>query len=351
MSVLSEALGQAGSRVGGAAGGVAGSGVGGLLGQVGDVLSAPRRKLWSLLGAPEHGNELVSQLTGMDKDSGLAHVLGTGAEILGDPLTYAGGLGGLLKGAVLGSRVGKALETAALVRGPNYAGGAEKLTNLALPATMGAAEDAGRLAALAKGPNASRILGEVPQGSTFLGSGAEGIALKTPAGDVLRFGDNLGSLPPPRVRDPLMLQPTRDVAIGNVRAERLPFADVADAGSGRLSPRDYLNMRRQMGGMEQQLESRGLRATDLHSGNVGMVGGEAKIIDPGAVESMTGAIPPEALPMRAPGPMQNALLRMLGSDKLVQDELARRAAAIPTSPTLSFPTRSFAPSLATGTAY
>lgn len=68
-----------------------GAGLGGLLGQLGDALSAPRRAIWSALGAPEHGNELVSNLTGLDKDSPWAHALGLGAEVLGDPLTYAGG--------------------------------------------------------------------------------------------------------------------------------------------------------------------------------------------------------------------------------------------------------------------
>ena len=61
-----------------------------ILKTIGDTLSAPRRYLWSALGLPEHGNELVSNITGMDPSSFGANALGFGAEILADPLTYAG---------------------------------------------------------------------------------------------------------------------------------------------------------------------------------------------------------------------------------------------------------------------
>jgi hypothetical protein len=77
-----------------------------ILKTIGDTLSAPRRYLWSALGLPEHGNELVSNITGMDPSSFGANALGFGAEVLADPLTYAG--------AALGAagklgRVGKAM--------------------------------------------------------------------------------------------------------------------------------------------------------------------------------------------------------------------------------------------------
>lgn len=68
--------------------------LGGALGQVGDALSAPRRAIWSAIGLPESGSDLVANTLGMDKDSPWTHALGMGAEILGDPLTYAGGLAG-----------------------------------------------------------------------------------------------------------------------------------------------------------------------------------------------------------------------------------------------------------------
>jgi hypothetical protein len=96
----------------GAVGAGGGSVLGGLLGQAGDALSAPRRALWTALGGPEHGNELVGQLTGMDPQSALARALGVGAEVFLDPLTIGGGLaGGLLgKGYAAAASRGRALE-------------------------------------------------------------------------------------------------------------------------------------------------------------------------------------------------------------------------------------------------
>lgn len=79
-----------------ALGALGGAGAGGLLGQLGDVMSAPRRAVWRTLGAPEEGNELIAQLFGLDADSGLAKGLGLGAEMLLDPLNIVGaGLGAL----------------------------------------------------------------------------------------------------------------------------------------------------------------------------------------------------------------------------------------------------------------
>lgn len=70
---------------------------GGLLGQMGDILSMPRRSLMHLLGMPDTGTELLHQTFGMDPDSLLTKGLGVGAEMALDPLTYAGiPLGGAL---------------------------------------------------------------------------------------------------------------------------------------------------------------------------------------------------------------------------------------------------------------
>lgn len=77
--------------VGTAAGGLGG----GLMGQLGGALSAPRRAAWSMLGLPEHGADLVSSVSGMDATSPLARYLGMGAEMVLDPLSIAGmALGG-----------------------------------------------------------------------------------------------------------------------------------------------------------------------------------------------------------------------------------------------------------------
>jgi hypothetical protein len=64
--------------------------LGGALGGVGDILSAPRRGLMSLLGMPESGADLLSDTFGMDRQSALTKALGIGAEMALDPLTYAG---------------------------------------------------------------------------------------------------------------------------------------------------------------------------------------------------------------------------------------------------------------------
>lgn len=68
---------------------IAGLGTG-LLGQISDVASAPRRALWSMMGLPEEGTEAVSQILGMDPASPWTQALGFGAEVLGDPLNLLG---------------------------------------------------------------------------------------------------------------------------------------------------------------------------------------------------------------------------------------------------------------------
>src|SRR5215831_9883122 len=69
---------------------------GGMLGQIGEGLSLPRRALMKALGMPESGTELLHQTFGMDPESVLTKALGFGAEMALDPLTYAGmGLGSL----------------------------------------------------------------------------------------------------------------------------------------------------------------------------------------------------------------------------------------------------------------
>lgn len=80
-----------------------GSFLGGTLGQLGEALGAPRRALWSLLGAPASGADLVAGLTGQEASSPLTQALGLGAEILGDPLTYLGLGFGRAAGSALGA--------------------------------------------------------------------------------------------------------------------------------------------------------------------------------------------------------------------------------------------------------
>ena len=75
----------------GAAAGAAG---GGMLGQLTDTLSYPRRALWSLAGLPPGGSQALAQLFGMDPHSPWTQALGAGAEIATDPMTYLGAVAG-----------------------------------------------------------------------------------------------------------------------------------------------------------------------------------------------------------------------------------------------------------------
>jgi hypothetical protein len=70
-----------------------------ILRDIGNVLSAPRRALWTGLGLPDNGEDLVDKM-GLEKGSLLSRGLGVGAEIAGDPMTYLlGGLGATIYGA------------------------------------------------------------------------------------------------------------------------------------------------------------------------------------------------------------------------------------------------------------
>lgn len=61
-----------------------------LVSSLASALTYPRRAIWHALGLPAHGADLLGYL-GMDPHRGLTRALGTGLEMLGDPLLYAGG--------------------------------------------------------------------------------------------------------------------------------------------------------------------------------------------------------------------------------------------------------------------
>lgn len=274
-----------------------------------DALSAPgdyaRGLLAGRAGDRVGSRELLSGWGVADEgdDSLGASVRDFAVGTLTDPLTYLGGaLGGL------------AAKGAYRVLGPMHRGGAEKLAGAAAagrrPAEM--AEQ------LAGSPHASRLLAEIPPGSTYLPGGSNALPFRTPRGDVVRIAQGARGAPPPsRAAVPEMLQPTRNVTYGDFRVERVPFAD--HVGNRALWGRDY-------GELSRGLISRGWHPSDLHPGNVGQLGGRSVLIDPGAAvplprwagprevaPTMHGATPWRFLaPGLAGGAGSGALLGALG---------------------------------------
>lgn len=301
----------------GRAGQAIGSGAGAVLGTVSDVLSAPRRGLMNLLGLPESGADLLHQATGMDQDSFLTHALGTGFEMLTDPLTYLGGAIGRLGAKVFAP----GLERAALARGPNYAGGAEKLMQQ-FPKDKVSADVL--LEALQGSPHLPGVLKEIPPGSTYLNNGAEALVYKTPAGDVLRIEPqayNTAASP----ESANILQPTRAGIVGDARVERQPLVDTA--APYEMGPaKAYRNM---TSPLKEALEQEGLDFADSHLGNVALLHGRPVVIDPGAVMGSPADLNPLGQLQQRPGRIQNWLLDALGADEQVQQHLAEQAAMAP----------------------
>lgn len=306
---LATPLGRAGQAIG--------SGAGAILGTVGDVLSAPRRGLMNLLGLPESGSEMLAN-AGMDKDSFWTHALGTGLEMLTDPLTYLGGSIGRLGAKAFAP----GLERAALTRGPNYAGGAEKLMQ-EFPKDKVSADVL--LEALQGSPHLPGVLKEIPPGSTYLNNGAEALVYKTPAGDVLRIEPQAYN----RAASPEsanILQPTRAGIVGDARVERQPLVDTAAAYE--MGPaKAYTNI---TGPLKEALEREGLDFADSHMGNVALLHGRPVVIDPGAVMGSPADLNPLGQLQQRPGRIKNWLLDALGADEHVRQHLAEQAAARPT---------------------
>lgn len=302
------------------------------LGYVGASLDKPGRAVRGLLGGrPEEalaaipfsdamgltdeknrvsGADLLRQM-GADVGDGLGGTLaGMGVEMATDPLTFAGGaLGGLL-----GRRAG----AAAMARGPQYETTADDLTRMlrgnldeaphavqvgggldgidaiddlagmspmASPIDRPVHASRFHLDKLLSSPSLPDLLREVPPDARLIGTGAEGIALQRPGGNVLRIGSepaHLAGFGRPVSDD--VVQATRAVDFpgpmsgGNetvLRAERTPFA------SG-VSNADVLTPE-VMRGLTDRLGKQGIDFWDNHIGNAGMIGGRPKVIDPGAI--------------------------------------------------------------------
>lgn len=312
------------------------------LGYVGDALGKPGRAVRGLLagradeaaaaipfsdalgltdpGRAVSGRDLLDHY-GLSTGNSLADsALGFGADVVTDPTTY---LGGFL-GRMAGKAAGRGLEAAAAARGPGYA------TTLAdlMPAAR-AADDGGlavrRLDWIGK--HAPGAFGEVPEGSSLLGAGAEGVTFRTPAGDVVRLGREMADAPG-RPVSANVLQSTRALDYGTgipgavVRAERVPLAEtVGDAsywlrGSGRPG-------QTRLGALAHDAAAEGLNFADRTPANAGLVNGQSLVIDPGAVratEQFAGGFQPVGTASQ-PSALTRAMLDLLGGQRATRRAL------------------------------
>jgi hypothetical protein len=188
-----------------------------------------------------------------------------------DPLSYLG----LGIGARAGSAAGKGLEAAAAARGPGYKTLAESLA----ATTPGDAKY--KLDYLSSHIGFGKALDEIPEGSKYIGHGAEAMAFQAPDGSVARVG-RVSPTTPTRPIDPDILPTTRAVDFPSdhgmvMRVERGPFASAFNEDNA--ADQALSNLR-------EKLASRGIDFSDDHLGNIGKVGGRPMVIDSGAVEAL-----------------------------------------------------------------
>lgn len=301
------------------------------------------------------GADLVEALGG-DRNNTMDSLLGTLAEVAGDPLTYAGGAGGAAKGGAYGAHLGEL----AAARGPRYAGGAEKLTSmlgseLHSPTSI-ATNLPERVQAMLSGPYRDQILNEIRPGATALGQGAEAIAMRNGPDSVLRIAGGPGAFdvarstgmdhvigspiaPGPTPHIPEVLQPAREVAIGPYRLSHTPLVDVAP---DKVLDNPFQALTIELGGAKPELDNavraRGFDAIDTHLGNIGRVEpGRYAVTDPGAVGAPPGVSLPERTPNVQGGPVSHFLLDLLGSDSAVQREIEQGLAQSRATSGISLP--------------
>lgn len=319
-----------------------------MLEEAGGILDKPGRAVRGLLGG--HANEGLAflpfsdaagitdpsqQVSGQDlarqwfgstgSETGDA-ALGFGVNLATDPLTYAGGFLGRLGGRSLG----RGLEAAASARGPGYATTAEDILQGIAHASPTPMPEAERfMQAFGMSPRtllpkdamrtldyindvAPQSLSEIPHGSQFLGAGVEGMAFRTPAGDVVRVGSSKVGAPGRPVSN-LTLQPTRTVDYSvpgsldeTMRVERTPLATgvnspllqensipawgrmsdttlpevISGSATGATHPHLFVSPEQRL---VEDARLEGMNFWDTHGGNMGYVDGQPKIIDPGAV--------------------------------------------------------------------
>lgn len=311
----------AGLLTGGAAAPFVGTGIASLLQGAGNDLAPEAMKAMST-------QDLVSRIGG-DPES-TWHNLAVGAAT--DPWTYALGAGGLGLGKAGIGRAGKALDTAALARGPRFGMDATQLLEQAAKGgSIPADGSATALEAMLSGKVPARVMSEIPGGSQYLGHGGEGVALKTPYGRVIRLGSGEGDLGRPISEH--ILQADRGVSINpDWRVEHLPFAE-PNYASPDVIGQDARSL-------VEKLQGEGIRFWDSEIGNLGSHQGRPVVIDPGAVEavglpsnrswaknpSVAGAAEVARQPMivaKEPTRFTGRILDMLGADEKLRSALVR----------------------------
>jgi hypothetical protein len=368
--------------LGSAAGGAAGAAGGGILGTIGGVLDSPRQALWNLIrsgknaitgegtwddalravpgalgaglgaaltatgvGAPL-GILAGSALGGLGQSVGSAAdadrfraptaedvtgsdnpLLNTLVSMGGDPLTYAGGFGGASRGAKAGKAFGTGLEDAAAFRGLNYGADLGKLD--AATANYARVGDVSNdlLSQIRSNPQA---LNELAPGSVLHAHGNQTAVFRTPQGHMVSFmTPEEGIAPLTRPDIPEMLQAERSRLYGNMRVEHSPALETAATVAESGSPSANLAWRRQYGSANDKfgldISGRGLDYHDPHLGQIGVTpSGSPMILDPGAISGGMGVDVPRAAESavgQQPSAIQSALLRLLGSDSSMRNEL------------------------------
>ena len=255
-----------------------------------DALSAPGRLVrGALAGRPGDmidGEELLAGY-GLGTGNSLADAaLGFGVDTLTDPLTLLGGAGG----ARAGLRLGGKLDDVARRIGPGYATTYDDILGMVKAAPAERLDDVQAIDHIRALNEASpRVWSEVAPGSRFLGAGQEGTAFATPGGRAVRLA--LPTTPGPgRPQAGPVLQASRaaDYPAGDLaaRVEHTPVA--AMAGGDYWFRRGGQMGRTRMGDLRAEAGANGLHFWDSHAGNVGLVDGTPKIIDPGAVKPVAG---------------------------------------------------------------
>ncbi len=128
-----------------------------------------------------------------------------------------------------------------------------------------------------KNPQSAEILGQIPKGSKFIGSGREAMTFRTPQGDVVRVGDLKE-----RPNIPEVLQPTKTTHYGDVTVEHLPLATFPNNDPNDLSAetQDAADE------LKAKLAERGYTHADFGPGTIGKVNGEWKVLDPGGMKKV-----------------------------------------------------------------